>query len=231
MGLGDAVYSYPIVKNYVDDFNVVVKTNFPIVFDSLPVECTAYKDARKHDIFPEYTSNRSAEKSQYGVMLESIGLPWIPFEFDWQLGFTEEFRFYHLERFTEKLNKSRKQLCIVKEPCAAHVHKVTKNFSMTPNIEEYQQWIIDNHEEYFFVSVGHDEIFKKKMQGIGHRLNDKTSVQDLITLCSMASLIVTQVGHLVPIAQGLGKPVKIFYPDNITDRRYQHINQKTMEIT
>lgn len=230
-GLGDAVYAYPIVKYLLENQNqkIIVKTNYPIVFNALNVETVSLDSSQKFNLFPQYTKNRNGS-SQYEMMLRSVGLPFISFKFDWQLGFSEGFKFNHLDNFIKTWTDSKKKLCIIKQPCVAHMHKLSKDTSLVPDGNEFREWQIENEYKYFFVSVGKDEIFSDKGYLINYDLVNKTSVQDLLTLCSMANLIASQVGHLIPIAQGFNKPLKIFYPKQIKDRRFKNLSPQTYAI-
>lgn len=230
-GLGDAVYAYPIVKHLRSGYEKVkVKTNFPIVFSGLDVETVPLSDRSTPDLFPKYTNRRGNGLGQFQAMLDSISMPAIPFVFDWSLGFSDEFRSKHLLDFVEALRISKKPMCIVKEPCLAHMHKPNNDSSIVPNLAEMQVWVNVNRTKYFFVSVGQGEVFKNRLVHMNYDLNDKTTVQDLITLCSMAGGIATQVGHLVPIAQGLNKPLRMFWPAQITDARLKGLSPENLKI-
>lgn len=228
LGLGDAVYCFPIVKYFVDKGKkITVATNYPIVFNALGVRTGLIN--LKPDIFPKYTGRRCAS-SQYQTMLDSVGLPFIPFRFDWHLGFTDRFKDCCLYEFTSAFNYSRKTLCIIKEPCTAHMHKGAADYSLTPCVDQMQAWVDKFKDRFFYVSIGSEEVSRGRLENIDYNLIDKTSVQDLITLCQMSAAIVTQVGHLVPIAQGFNKPLKLFYPEKIVDRRFRHLTKETLEI-
>lgn len=227
-GIGDAVYTFPIIKHYCDIEAVTVITPYPIVFDALNVKTTIDYSV-KADLHPEYTSRRASRKNQYEDMLESIGLSSLPFEFKWELGFTDEFKSKYLVDIIMAMSAGKKRLCVIKEPCAAHMHKRARDFSVAPRRQEMQSWI-DANKGFVFVSVGQDEEYRSRMEGIDFDFTNKTSVQDLISLCSIADIVATQIGHLIPIAQGLRKPLVIFYPENITDKRLRHLGPHKVEM-
>jgi len=226
-GLGDAVYTFPIVSHFCKKTDVKVITPYPIIFDSLHVDTTTdYSEA--FDMHPRYTANRNTTNWQYVDMLNSVNLPMLPFDLIWGLGFTDEFKSKFLSDIMIEITVHRKKICVIKEPCAAHMHKKRNDFSMAPRRAVMQDWIKAN-QQYCFVSVGHNELFKSRLSGIDFDLTDNTTVQDLISLCSIADIISTQVGHLVPIAQGLSKNIKVFYPEKITDGRMKHISPNKIE--
>lgn len=208
-GLGDAVYTYPIVK-YYEKQNPIVITNYPVVFSSLNVRTTT-NYGLSAILKPKYSNLRKSPYSQYKDLLRSVNLNNIPFTFEWNLGFTEEFKVKHFETIMNDWTASHKNLCIIKEPSYAHMEKTKNNgTAVSPNPMEMQKWV-DTHDMYY-ISVGREERFTARLKNIDYDLVDKTSVQDLITLIQLSSMVATQVGHLVPIAQGLSKALKVFYP-------------------
>lgn len=226
-GIGDAVYTYPIIKHFLKTNKVKVITKHPIIFDSLDVEIsTDYQN--KFDLNPRYTHLRDSQNNQYTDMLQSVNLFDIPFVLDWKMGFTKSFKTKTLNDLMTKFTQSKKKLCILKEPVCSHMHKKKKDFSISPVVSEIQNFV--NSNNYFYISVGNSEIFKKRLYGIDYDLIDKTSIQDLITLCAMSDLIVSQVGHLVPIAQSMNKKLQIFYPEKITDNKLKNINKRKIEL-
>jgi hypothetical protein len=229
LGIGDCVYAYPIIKHYTTTRTVKVLTPYPEIFSSLEIETST--DLNQHfDVKPCYTQSRSSKKGQYEDMLDSVKLQFIPFVFGWDSGFSDEFRSKHLKEIVARLSMEGKGICIVKEPCLANMHQKNGDTSVVPDIEEMQSWINENKKRFVYISVGKGEIFTHRLQGIDMDLNDQLSISDLVTLCGMAQGIATQVGHLVPIAQGLNRPLKIFYPKHIKDHRLKNIGPHKMFI-
>lgn len=229
LGIGDCVYVYPIVKHFAKDRVVKVLTPYPEIFASLEVEATN-NFAQKFDLMPTYIPGRSSKKSQYEDMLDSVKLPFIPFSYAWNFGFSDHFKSCYLKEIVARLSLEGKGICIVKEPCLANMHRKNGDASAVPDIHEFQSWIDENKSRFVFISVGHKETFTARIKGIDIDLNDKLSIPDLVTLCATSQGIATQVGHLVPIAQGLNRPLKIFYPKNITDPRLKNIGPYKMKI-
>lgn len=205
-GLGDAVYGYPIAKHLARKGPVTVSTKYPEVFSALKNVQTT-DDRSNCDLVLRYT--RVPGKTQWEEICKATGFE-VPFVFDWPKT---------LKDFDLPQIPQGKKLCIIKEPCVAHMHKSAKNYSMSPRVDEMQAWVNQNSKRFFFVSVGQDEQFKARLKGIDIDLTNKLTVPQLLTLCANAGAIVTQIGHLVPIAQGLRIPLKIFEPEKITDPR------------
>lgn len=229
LGLGDAVYTYPIVRHYCLTRKVKVITPYPEVFQDLEVETSTNMDEQA-DVKPSYLMGRLSKKSQYEDMLESVKLPWVPFGFSWKSGFSDSFKASHLKRIVAMLILDGLQICVVKEPCLANMHQKNNDHSIVPDADEMQEWMKANEHRYVYVSVGRKEVFTRRLEGIDFDLNDQLSLSDYLTLCSMANAIITQVGHLVPIAQGLNRPLKIFYPKHIRDHRLKNIGPHKMQI-
>jgi len=226
LGIGDAVYTYPLVKYFSQKQSVKVITPYPEIFKCLNAETSS--DMREAaDLTPRYTHSRSSEFSQYEDLLRSVNLSFIPFEWEWQEQFSEHFK-RNYPVFLALIQG--KKICVIKEPCCAHMNKGAKDFSIVPNVSEMQDWVNANKEKYFFVSVGYREIFHSRLEGIDLDLNDKINLTDLLTLCKNAGAIASQVGHLIPIAQGLNIPLKIFYPENPTHHALKFISPKKMQI-
>lgn len=232
LGLGDAVYAYPIVKHFATLGDVSVVSPHPIVFSALR-QVNVFPQGSRVDLRLRYNTRRRG-LSQYRELLDCAKLQFLPLKLDWVLGFTDVFKRDVLPEFTKSFTLSRKTLCIIKEPCAAHMHKGVQDFSAVPNIRDMQSWVDAHRQQFFYVSVGQAEVFKERLKNIDYDLNNKISVQDLITLCTMAKMIATQVGHLVPIAQGLGKEwgkeLRVFYPHNPVDVRLQRMDYERLRV-
>lgn len=211
LGLGDAVYAFPIVKHFAQTEKVTVCTQYPDVFKSLGIETTTEKT--NQDLCLRYQFR--SEKDYYTQMCDVAGVH-PEFKLDWP---------YNYET-VEFINESGKKLCIIKEPVCGHMHKGAQDFSMSPSVGQMQEFINKNKEQMFFLSVGHNEIFKARLSGIDGDTNNLLSVHDFITIVNAADMVATQIGHLVPLGQALGKPLKIFESEHITDRRLVGINAK-----
>ena len=230
LGLGDAIYAHPIVKRLAElNDHVKVITKYPIVFQGLR-DITAVQSAST-SINVRLRYKHPNAIPQYTDMLKCVPqVSHVPFKFNWPFNFTAKAVEDWAPDLLIKFHSSEKKLCVIKEPCANHVHKNMHYhrdhkkllFSMAPNVNEVQQWVDDNRDKYFFVAVGDSELHKlPTINGIDFDLLDRTSIHDFLCICAMADAIATQVGHLVPIAQSMGKPLKIFWPENVIDHRFK----------
>ena len=127
LGLGDAVYCYPIVKHFAKTEKVKVLTQYPIIFENLKVE-TSIQTNQRCDLKLHYHKRRKSSDNQYTDILKSADLGWIDFSFFWDYGFTDEFKENELNKMMMAMVESRKHMCIIKEPCANHMHKRNNDF-------------------------------------------------------------------------------------------------------
>lgn len=209
-GLGDAIYAYPIVKYFARTEHVTVCTQYPQVFKYLENVTTTDKD-HVDEVFLSYS--RNPDSNQYKDICDTVGI-YPEFKFEWPATV-----FTHIPKY-----------CIIKEPCCSHMNKRFNDFSLAPKVSYVQDWVYENQERYTFISVGKDEIFKGRIAGIDHHMIDTLSIEQFLGLCAGAAAIATQIGHLVPIAQAMGKPLKIFEPEFITDPRLQNMSINKVRV-
>lgn len=227
LGLGDAVYTFPIVQFYADVYKrVLVRTKYPDVFRDIPNVETSIDLNGGYDVFPSYNGYRNSPNSQFYDLLDSVNLPRLPFKFSYKTGVQNKVA---LE--IRALAKSQgKKLCILKEPSLANMHRRNLDMSIVPNCDQFFSWLDKRKSEFFYVSVGQNEMFVKRYLGVDLDTNGKLTPYDLLSLVSVSDVVVSQVGHLVPIAQGLGIDLKIFWPEKITDPRLKTFGSHKIRI-
>lgn len=220
LGLGDAVYSYSVVKYLLKKHHdITVLTKYPIVFSNLPVKTETIFDKR-YDLFLKYTDKRHKSTTQFEDICESAGITErIPFRLDWKINFSSEFK----ENYFDYISKSGKKICVIKEPCAAHMDKLSNSFRMAPASQKVQDFINRNRNDFFFVSVGLNDKYQQRLENINLDLNDKISLSDFITLVKYSDAVATQIGHLVPLAQAFNKKLTIFEPATKTRVRVEKV--------
>jgi hypothetical protein len=221
MGLGDAVYAWPIVRYLIQQNpgrEIKVATKYPIVFRGLDCDIIDFESCPPPDYHLSYTSRRLSPKGQYEDILDHCKLPWIDFEFEWT---SVEYSFVSIVH----------PYAVIKEPATAHLHKNNSDFSFTPNVKEMQDHV-DRLKQMGMriISVGQSEVFKERLSGIDYDWNDRLTVAQLLNVCKGATEILTQVGHLVPIGQGLKKPMTIFLPEQIKDHRFQSFGPHKLSV-
>jgi ADP-heptose:LPS heptosyltransferase len=201
LGLGDAIYSYPVIKELAKKNRVEVMTNYPDVFEPLNVKCIPY--GANHDLFLQYTNKRNLKTTQFQDILSSAKI---------QVSQRINEKYKPDTDLPDKILKSTKKIALVQEPCAAHMDKRNKRMRFAAN-EKAMQSVIDKmsytHE---FISVGQDEVYSARMRNVETKYINKLSVKDYLYLCQNADFILTGVGHLLPIAQAFNVPYKCILP-------------------
>lgn len=217
-GIGDAVYCYPILKKLIQtkfrNKRVHIYRNphrllleplkqFGNVVDTMDPNAMVLKI--------HYVKRKKEETTQYEDLCISAGLDNPPnFVFDWpftQVNYSEEFKKIRLPWIT-------RPYLVVKEPCAAHMHKKNRQPSVEPDVKELQRFV-DHYsaQGYQIISVGLDEHFGHRLKNIDLQLVDSINgLIDYITFIKGASIVLTQAGHLVPLAQAFKIQHRVFYP-------------------
>jgi hypothetical protein len=215
-GLGDAVYSAPIVTYFAKAERVHVSTHYPEVFQHIE-NVEVNKDSAPTPTRLRYS--RNAGHNQYGDYCRAAGLYMLPFSLPWRTSADIEFLFP--KHVTAKAGG--RKVCLIKEPSSAHMHRNRGDFAFAPNPMVMQRWMLDNRAEFFFISVEHDtNTIKSRLVGIDARIQ-ALSVTDYISLCSVVDHIASQVSHLVPLAQALGKPLTMFMPEKPFDGLFKNM--------
>lgn len=206
-GLGDAVYAYPIIKEFAMRGPVKLYTRYPEVFADLPNIAFIEKPAGIRLAY-----SRAKGENFYESMCKLVGCH-VPL-----VGSHRNVLWAN----TNDAIMGGKKLCIVKEPCTADMHKKTRDFSMSPRPQAIQEFINLNKDRYYFMSIDGGEVYRERLTGIDAHLKGLT-VHEYLAWCAMASAFVTQIGHLVPIAQWLSRRLYLFEPENNTARNTQHV--------
>jgi len=215
-GLGDAVYCYPILKELAitryKNYGIYIYRNpHKIIFEPLKKYCNLLDAAPINSLVLKihYRQRRFLKTTQYEDLVISAKLPNPPhFIFDWDKKFTDKFS-------ENVLSKIKRHYLIVKEPCAAHMHKNINKQSVDPDPKFMQEYVDFYRKSLFIISVGQNEKFSHRLKNIDLDLVDRIdNIEDYINLVKHSSVILTQAGHLVPLAQAFNRRHRIFYPAN-----------------
>lgn len=196
-GLGDAVLCYPIVKELAKREKLFLYTKYPEVFGNLDVEFLKEKQGTKL----RYT--RQPGTNYYEDLCACAGIK--PPEFVLDSIFPISF----------PSAAFGKPVCLIHEPSTAHMHRRQRDFSLTPDPQKMQRFIDENKDRYFFVTVEWDDVYKERLKGID-RVFSSLSVSDYLALCFLSTCIASQIGHLIPIGQAMGKRTVLFTPEKTT---------------
>jgi len=211
-GLGDAVYAYPVIKHFSNLGPVKVHTKYPEVFKGLGnVE---FSDTT---CGVRLAYRRAPGENFYAAICQAAGVSPV---FSWGEHYTPE----------TLPTVNGKPICIVKEPCTADMHRRSHDFSMAPWPEVMQAFISRNKDLFYFVSVGNvGDVYRARLTGIDERA-EGLSVSKYLTLCASASAFVSQICHLVPIAQGLGRRLYLFPPANNIATNTRNVNAESVIV-
>ena len=221
-GLGDAVYAFPVVEAAAKIAPVNVSTQYPEVFLHLNnVTCTTGTLSNETRL----AYNRHGVAPYWDEVRRAAGLSDLSFYFQYPLSPVSPL----VGAIIGAAAESGKKLCILAEPRAAHMHKAQCVLSMAPGIAETVEWVTANRQRFFFVAVGQHEVFKTRLPADFDAV-DKLTVTEYLQLCAHADAFATQIGHLVPIAQGLRKPLKIFPPEKNNDPRTARVTVERVRI-
>jgi hypothetical protein len=200
-GYGDSIYLYPIVKYFLmSGYDPIVMTNFPFVFKKVDVETIDFNSDIKPDILCNYFDfKEKSKKSQFYDMKYLARVP-----LDLKLEIDLEMHSSIISGYDIKKLADGKKICVIKNPSVPHMAKALLDFS--PSHEQFQKIIDTKKDKYFFVSVGYSKEIYHKLNGIDLDLCDKTLAYEILYLCDIADMILTQSGFLLPIGEALDKP-------------------------
>lgn len=215
-GLGDAVYSFPIVRELTQRGPVTLWTRYPDVFASLPlIRFTAEKAGTVLGY------SRGPGRNFYDDMVRASGLTEAP-------GFSAMFPV--LDKHIEWAKSKGGPIVLLKEPHATDMHKRSNDFSLAASADSMQRFIDNHRASFYFVAVdGPDDLYKARLSNIDERISGLT-VREYLSLCSVVSAFASQIGHLVPIAQALGKHLYLFEPERNVAQNTRHIRAASVIV-
>jgi len=123
LGLGDAVYCWPIVKYFAERDSVVLSTKYPEIFNNIK-DVQIDNSQNIFDIRLHYNQKRSSKNGQYQDILDQCRLPAIPFTFSFR-----NKKVFDISRVKKK--SGDKKICIVKNPHSNDMLKSKNDFSLS----------------------------------------------------------------------------------------------------
>ncbi len=202
-GLGDAVFAAPIAAHFAKSQPVQVFTNYPEVFQFIE-GVTATKEAAIPENCVRLRYFTHPGHNYYADYCKASGVPMLPFSLPW----------LPAAPLSEIFKTGGRQVCLIKEPSAAHMHRNRNDFSITPDPMVIQRWMLDNRDRFFYISFEHDtNTIKRRLVGIDHKIGASFTAADYIHCISRVDHVATQFGHLAPLAQAFGKPLTLFKPE------------------
>jgi hypothetical protein len=212
LGLGDAVYMWPVVKYYSairDD--VVVVTRYPELYATL--KCQTVHPEEIQDCHCSARTLRE-ETNIYEDTLIMSGIesrPPLEINFEW----------------TTRKYKTSKPVCVVRTP-SFPVKGDESARCMVPNPDIYQRIINAFRDRVYFVSIGWAVNMQEKLEA-ELDLTEIKALHEYFSALAGADLIMTQPGHCVPIAEAMGKPLLTIFsaPGLVSqEKRYRFTTPK-----
>lgn len=208
LGLGDAIYMWPLVKHYTSIRNdVVVVTRYPELFCTLDCQTVA-----PENVLDCRCSARTKEldTNVFEDTFITAGLSIRPP--------LEIKRFWDVRKY-----KTIKPVCIIRTPSFPVQGDATSR-CMVPHFHVYQKIINAYRDRVYFVSIGWP-------LNIGFKLDvdlDLTGIKDLreyLGAIDGGDIVISQPGHCVPIAEALNKPLLAIFANaglRSEEKRYKY---------
>lgn len=199
MGLGDAIYSYPIVKYYKNnnpDKKIIVLTKYKEVFEILN-NINFSEDRSNFDIDCTYLDRKQIQETNQfeDILINSNSPKNLNFEIDIKI---------------KKINlKTSKKILLLRNPYLGM--ELRKTSILTPNLNEIVNLIDKLKKKYYIILLKHEKdgtnIFYKNFD----YLLEKTSINQLMNLVFQSDFIISQNGHMLALAESLNtKIISIF---------------------
>jgi|WetSurMetagenome_2_1015567.scaffolds.fasta_scaffold01426_30 hypothetical protein len=190
MGLGDAIYLYPVIKYFVDrGEDVTILTRYPEIFAPLKCKAVLEKDfldcsCSARTILPE--TNIFEDTLIMAGIKEKL-----PLKFEYQ------------KSVDFKIHTSKK-ICVVRVPTTPAKGEEDAKI-MTPDKSVFQNIINSFRDRVYFVALGQQKNCDIKLSGVDLDMTATDKLADLFAIIDAAEIVLTQPGHFVPIAEALSK--------------------------
>lgn len=203
MGLGDAVYCYPVVEYYRNNNpnkNIKVLTKYKEVFENLK-NITFSTERSKFDIDCTYLNRKKIkETNQFEDILINSNCPK-------NLNFDINIKIKKIKIETSK------KILLVRNPYLGM--ELRKDILLTPDLSQIINFLNKLKKKYYIILLRHKEdgtnIFYKNFDHI----LDETSINQLMNLVFQSDLIISQNGHILALAEGLNKNIICFFSSKL----------------
>jgi hypothetical protein len=195
MGLGDAIYLYPVVKYFIDyGHDVTIVTRYPEIFEKLNCKTLPEKAEIGKDFLDCSCSFRTTIPGT-NIFEDTLIMA----------GIKEKLPL-KIEYDTTKKPKypTSKKVCVVRTPTAP-VKGEEETRVMIPNMSVFQTIINAFHDRVYFVLLGRAINCDENLSGVDLDLSGVDGVKNVIGAIDGADLVLTQPGHFVPLAEVLEK--------------------------
>ena len=191
MGLGDAIYLYPMVKYYSEMYpgSVTIITRYPEIYANL--NCQTAKPDEYIDCSCSARTKEESTNIYEDTLIMSKIINKLPFKFEY-------------DKTNQIKINSFKKICVVRNiTTPANGEEDAK--VMIPKISVFQNIINAYSGKVFFVSIGWQKSCDYKLDKIDLDLSEINVLNSYFSVIDQADIVLSQPGHCVPIAEGLNK--------------------------
>ena len=216
-GLGDAMYMAVIGKYYTEKGNdVEICTKWADLYRVLGLRTLPHQKAFG-DIQASYGGRKkNTDTNQYQDLCIASGIKDYPvFKIEWPVQSPALIKMIRKE-------SENKKICIVGAPYKPFGRDDGFGVELEINYDIFEEIMKTYNKQIFFILTGTKAT--RKLNYANFDLVDQTSVCDLMDISSIANLFLTQVGHLLPIGECLGKPVACFFSKHGMTCENQFVN-------
>lgn len=212
MGLGDAVYLYPVVKYYADrGEDVTIITRYHEIYAGL--NC---KTVLPDDFIDCACSARTTIKDT-NIFEDTLIMSQI-----------EDKLSLKIELGVKRTYATSKKVCVIRTPTAP-VKGEEESKVMIPDISVFQKIINSFGKSVYFVLLGAKINFPGNLSGVDLDLSGVTGVDNILGAIAGADLVLTQPGHFVPMAEALERKLFVVFARSglqTQEKRYRFTTPK-----
>ena len=213
LGLGDAIYLWPVVKYYSEQgHDVSIITRYPELYSNLNCKTIA-----PDDFIDCQCSARTKEEST-NIYEDTLIMSGVDADIPLTLKYAGE---------PHKFNTSKK-VCVIRN-LTTPVKGDESARVMTPNAMIFQNIIDCYRGNVYFVLIGKQINCPHRLFNFDLDMTGIDSLMDYISIIAGADVVLTQPGHCVPIAEALDKKLLCVFSRagiNSTEKRYRYTTPK-----
>jgi hypothetical protein len=196
LGLGDAIYLYPVVKYYIDQGqDVTIITRYPEIYATLNCKTV------RADEFIDCSCSARTLISETNIFQDTLIMSGIkeeiPLNFDFKRKLIPEI-------------KTDKPICVVRLPTAPTGGEDDAKV-LIPDIAVFQNIINNFKNEFNFIGIGWQKNYFTKFYNLTLDFSDIADLNYMLSILDRADIVLTQPGHCVSIAEALGKKLFVVF--------------------
>ncbi len=197
-GLGDSIYSYPIIKYFIEKkFDVEILTRYKDIFKNLDCKVRPYfyfNDDIDFNYVPRKFHKRTSQFEDMCILS----------------GITKKIKL-EINYEGKRKFKTKKKICVIQRPYWP-MNELEKRVELVPDYSQIQKLIINN-QDYYYVMVGVKNSLDFEIKGIDETI-EKTSIDDLFKIINASDMVITQIGWTIALAEILNKKIFVIFSVN-----------------